>query len=204
MCIATRLSSCVASSRGFATSALIQRCTQLFPKGEMTGTVTISARAMRASAWSSLLLALAVFVVHSSFSLITESSNYGLCALNTLVTSPTAQLKLQKIGIHFIGTTFCMARSVCLSSTTHRIFSILSRARYNHVRNTRLRALRHSLRSLSESTHRTPEALCTCTHPEARGAAFSTRSSPACRGGQCKQGVSGMGESSTLQGKAAA
>ena len=68
-----------------------------------------------------------------------------------------------------------------------------------------LRSLsRHSLRSLSESTHRTPEALCTCTHPEARGAAFSTRSSPACRGGQCKQGVSGMGESSTLQGKAAA
>ena len=47
------------------------------------------ARAITASAWSSLLLALAVFVVHSSFSLITESSNYGLCALNTLVTSPS-------------------------------------------------------------------------------------------------------------------
>ena len=61
-----------------------------FPKGEMTGTVrNMRARAMRASAWSSLLLALAVFVVHSSFSLITESSNYGLCALNTLVTSPS-------------------------------------------------------------------------------------------------------------------
>ena len=54
-----------------------------FPKGEMTGTVIMPARAITASAWSSLLLALAVFVVHSSFSLITESSNYGLCALST-------------------------------------------------------------------------------------------------------------------------
>ena len=91
------------------------------------------ARAMRARAWSSLLLALAVFVVHSSFSLITESSNYALCALNTLVTSP-GTTKTSKIGMHFIGTTFYITRSVCLSSTTHRISSILSRARYNHVR----------------------------------------------------------------------
>ena len=37
-------------------------------------------------------------------------------------------------------------------------------------RTDRGRAPRHSLRSLSESTHRTPEALCTCTHPSSLGA----------------------------------
>ena len=102
-----------------------------------------------------------------------------------LFSPPTADsLLLATLFIHF----FLPPCAMHVSGETHSLRSLS----------------RHSLRSLSESTHRTPEALCTCTHPEARGAAFSTRSSPACRGGQCKQGVSGMGESSTLQGKAAA
>ena len=112
-----------------------------FPKGEMAETVreyaNITALAARASAGSSLLLTRAVFLVLSSFSLITESSNHRLCAISTLslVTSPSTTKTSKKNGIHFTGTIFYITESVCFSSTAHLIFSILSRARYNHVRN---------------------------------------------------------------------
>ena len=91
MCSATQLSLGVATSRVFATVGFNSedaRKSWNFPKGEMTETVreyaNITALAARASAGSSLLLTRAVFLVLSSFSLITESSNHRLCAISTL------------------------------------------------------------------------------------------------------------------------
>ena len=86
MCSATQLSSGVAISRVFATVGFNSedaRKSWNFPQGELNENRELRCMYHRASdrtsAGSSLLLTLAVYLVLSSFSLITESSNYRLC-----------------------------------------------------------------------------------------------------------------------------
>ena len=95
VCSATRLSLCVPTSRAFATSALIQGCTQVLElseggsNGNRARNAHAAAVAMRASAGNSLLLTLAVSSCTTHFLSSPSRQFYlwALCNLETLVTS---------------------------------------------------------------------------------------------------------------------